>query len=127
MKILHRIGYYLGGFSIGLVLLAFFLNGRGVSCEYNYGPEGRVLKNIRTKTLHFSPESQALLDTKVIDTSAISYILKKGDVDFSKSEPRKEPCGMYFISGESKDNKNYEFYIENCDSIATMQTIKVVN
>ena len=127
MKILQRIGYYLGGFSIGLVLLAFFLNGRGVSCEYNYGPEARVLKNIRTKTMHYSLDSQTLLDSKTIDTSSISYILKKGDVDFSKSEPRKEPCGMYFVYGESKDKKNYEFYIENCDSIATLQTITVLN
>ncbi len=127
MKILHRIGYYLGGFSIGLVLLALFLNGRGVSCEYNYGPEGRVLKNIRTKTLKYSSKSQLFIDSKAIDTASISHILKKGDIDFSKSEPRNKPCGIYFIYGETKDNKKVEFYIENCDSIATMQTIKLLN
>ncbi|WP_397362796.1 hypothetical protein [Olleya sp. R77988] len=126
MKILQRIGYYLGGFAIGLVILAFFLNGRGVSCEYNYGPEARVLKNIRTKTLHFSSDSEALIASKAIDTASISNILKKGDIDFSKSEPRKEPCGIYHIEGEA-NNKNVVFYIENCDSIATLQTIKFLN
>ncbi|QXP58956.1 DUF4258 domain-containing protein [Olleya sp. HaHaR_3_96] len=127
MKILHRFGYYFGGFAIGLVILAFFLNGRGVSCEYNYGPEARVLKNIRTKTLQFSAKSTSTITSKAIDTAAISYILKKGDVDFSKSEPRKEPCGLYYIYGETKDNKHLELYIENCDSIATLQTINLLN
>ncbi|WP_272022497.1 DUF4258 domain-containing protein [Olleya namhaensis] len=123
MKILHRFGYYFGGFAIGLVILAFFLNGRGVSCEYSYGPEARVLKNIRTKTLYFSSESEALIASKTIDTASISYILKEGDIDFSKSEARKKPCGVYYIYGETKDNKNLEFYIENCDSIATLKNI----
>lgn len=127
MKILHRFGYYLGGFAIGLVILAVFLNGRGVSCEYNYGPEARVLKNIRTKTLQFTSESEALIASKVIDTASISYILKEGDVDFSKSEPRKEPCGIYYISGETKDKKNISLYIQNCDSIATLQSIQFLN
>ncbi|MGB6268913.1 MAG: hypothetical protein WBF67_07880 [Olleya sp.] len=127
MKILHRFGYYLGGFAIGLVILAVFLNGRGVSCEYNYGPEARVLKNIRTKTLQFTSESEALIASKVIDTASISYLLKEGDVDFSKSEPRKEPCGIYYISGETKDKKNISLYIQNCDSIATLQSIQFLN
>ena len=98
-----------------------------MSCEYNYGPEARVLKNIRTKTLQFSPESTSVIVSKAIDTALISYILKKGDVDFSKSEPRKEPCGIYYISGETKNKKHLELYIQNCDSIATLQTIRFLN
>ncbi len=39
MKLIQRIGYYLGGFSIGLVILAFFLNGKKTSCSY--GPDAR--------------------------------------------------------------------------------------
>ncbi len=48
MRLLHRIGYYLGGFSIGLIILAFFLSGKKTTCAYF--PEARVLKNINTKT-----------------------------------------------------------------------------
>ena len=55
MSLMRRLGYYLGGFSIGLILLAFFLSGKRTSCDY--GPEARVLKNIRTKT----PAYQAAL------------------------------------------------------------------
>jgi len=80
MKLLHRIGYYLGGFAIGLVILAFFLNGRDVSCEYSYGPEARVLKNIRNKTIQFTPESEAFLASKSIDSTTLKQIIKEGDV-----------------------------------------------
>ena len=47
MKFIHRLGYYLGGFSIGLIFLAFFLSGKRASCDY--GPDARVLKNIGQK------------------------------------------------------------------------------
>ena len=52
MKFIHRLGYYLGGFSIGLIFLAFFLSGKRASCSY--GPDARVLKNISTKQLIYS-------------------------------------------------------------------------
>ena len=52
MKLIQRIGYYLGGFAIGLVVLAFFLSGKKTSCSY--GPEARVIKNISTKKLAYS-------------------------------------------------------------------------
>jgi len=47
MEFLHRLGYYLGGFSIGLVLLFFIFNGKRTQCHY--GPEARVLDNLSDK------------------------------------------------------------------------------
>jgi hypothetical protein len=120
MTLLQRIGYYLGGFSIGLIILAFFLNGKKVSCDY--GPEARVLKNINTKKIVFSEAIITDLSAKKIDSTTISYLLKKGDVDFSKSTPREKPCGIYTIEGEYKD-KELLMTVQNCDSIATILNI----
>ena len=117
MTLLQRIGYYLGGFSIGLIILAFFLNGKKVSCDY--GPEARVLKNINTKKIVFSEAILTDLSTKKIDSTTISYLLKKGDVNFSKSTPREKPCGIYAIEGEYKDIEML-MTVQNCDSIATI-------
>ena len=122
MKLIQRIGYYLGGFSIGLVILAFFLNGKKTSCSY--GPEARVLKNINTKKIAYSHHVESLIDHKTIDSSTISYVLKKGDINFSKSNARQEPCGVYTIEGFDNDN-DITLTIENCDSIATVLTIVV--
>ena len=120
MTLLQRIGYYLGGFSIGLIILAFFLNGKKVSCDY--GPEARVLKNINTKKIVFSEAIITDLSAKKLDSTTISYLLKKGDVDFSKSTPREKPCGIYTIEGEYKD-KELLMTVQNCDSIATILNI----
>lgn len=114
MKLIQRIGYYLGGFSLGLIILAFFLNGKKTSCAY--GPEARVLKNINSKPFEFS--NSAL---KLLDSASINSLLKSGDINFSKSTPRHEPCGIYLI--ESKlDEKDIEISVENCDSI-----VKILN
>jgi len=115
MKLVQRIGYYLGGFSIGLIVLAFFFNGKKTSCSY--GPEARVLKNIRNKKIVYTNNKDNL------DSTELQYILRKGDIDFSKSNPRQEPCGVYAIESMINE-KDIVLTIENCDSIATILNIK---
>ena len=122
MKLIQRIGYYLGGFSLGLIILAFFLNGKKTSCSY--GPDARVLKNINLKKIVYSPQIQSGIQNNKIDTLDINFILKKGDIDFSKSNTRQKPCGLYVIEGNSK-NKEIILTVENCDSIATITNFKI--
>ena len=121
MHLIKRIGFYLGGFSIGLVILAFFLNGKKTSCAYC--PEARVIKNINTKTLVFSDTIHLLISERKVDSATIKNALLKGDVDFSLSNTRKKPCGVYTIESYIKDQE-VMLTVENCDSIATLQNIK---
>ena len=120
MKLLHRIGYYLGGFSIGLVVLAFFLNGKKVSCDY--GPEARVLKNINSKELRIPDTVQNELNRQLIDSLDIREVLKYATIRFSQSDTRKEPCGIYYLESTS-DNAKMDLKVENCDSIATITEV----
>ena len=120
MKLIQRIGYYLGGFSIGLIILAFFLNGKKVSCDY--GPEARVLKNINTKEIVYSEAINNALLEREIDSLTILFLLKRGDVNFSKSEPRQKPCGVYTIEG-TYNEKDLFLTVENCELTATILTI----
>lgn len=122
MKLIQRIGYYLGGFSMGLIILAFFLNGKKTSCSY--GPESRVLKNITNKKLLYTNLSKEVLKEKSVDTNLIRSILKKGDINFSEGNPRNKPCGIYLIETEF-NNQNVLFTIENCDSTATITNFKI--
>ncbi|GAA3580835.1 hypothetical protein [Snuella lapsa] len=117
MTLLQRIGYYLGGFSIGLIVLAFFLNGKKVSCSY--GPQARVIKNINSKKILFSDDIQRAITDKTVDSTGIRYILKQGDIDFSKSETHKKPCATYIVQGLYNEN-DIVLTVENCDSIATV-------
>ncbi|WP_027136471.1 hypothetical protein [Gaetbulibacter saemankumensis] len=121
MKLIQRIGYYLGGFSMGLIILAFFLNGKKTSCSY--GPEARVLKNIRQKNIEYSDIVNKIILENHIDSLLVPYVLKKGSVNFSTSESRKKPCGIYEVEGDY-GNKEVLLTIENCDSTATIKHLQ---
>ncbi|WP_423818863.1 hypothetical protein V5739_15090 [Salinimicrobium sp. TIG7-5_MAKvit] len=120
MKFIHRLGYYLGGFAIGLIILAFFLSGKKTSCAY--GPDARVLKNIRIKERAYSQEAISEIERLQIDTASITRVLHKGDVDFSRSNTDPDSCKVYMVTGDS-DSGELEMLFENCDSLATLQKI----
>ena len=126
MKIAHRIGYYLAGFAIGIVILIFFVGGSGASCEYDYGPDARVLKNIRLKERIINQETLDAMKSFAIDTTDISSALKSGDVNFSKSNTDLDSCKVYVIS-HKLDSKTITFNAENCSKKATISNLKIVD
>jgi hypothetical protein len=125
MKLIQRIGYYLGGFSIGLVLLSFFLSGKRASCAYF--PEDRVLKNIGIKAHEYSDEAMATMKIFKLDTTAVNQLISTGDVDFGESQTRKEPCGIYVINSETTEGKELQLTVENCEKLAKITGLKEVN
>jgi hypothetical protein len=124
MKLIHRIGYYLGGFSIGLVVLAFFLSGKKTSCDY--GPNARTIKNISIKKKTYSDAAVTTMHNYDLDTLIVSKLIKTGDVNFSESETKVEGCKTYLIE-TSYEDKDLEMRIKNCDSIATILSIDFIN
>lgn len=122
MKLIQRIGYYLGGFSIGLVILAFFLSGKRASCAYF--PEDRVLKNIGIKAHEYSDEAMVAMAMFNLDTTAVNQLISTGDVDFGESQTRKEPCGVYVINSETVEGKELQLTVENCEKLAKITRLK---
>ena len=112
MKLLQRLGYYLAGFAVGLIFLAFFLKGKNFSCDY--GPHARVKKAITTKPIQYNGNDSTLVKT----------ILNTGKVDFSKSDTRKKPCGQYYVEA-LVDNETIGLEIENCETL--VKVIQIVN
>ena len=121
MKLIHRIGYYLGGFTIGIVILIFFLSGKKTSCDY--GPNARVLKNIRSKHKTYTPEAEKQMKTFQLDSIFIDQTLQTGDVLFSESETSLDSCNVYLVESK-KDKKTFTTSFRNCDSLVTILTIK---
>lgn len=98
------------GFLLGIFLLLIMFGNRDFSCVGNYFPEGRVLEDIKEKELIFSTQIPSNYN-KITDTVYFKHVfLKNASVDFSKSEPRKKPCGEYLIS-----NDTLELLIKNCE------------
>lgn len=122
MSLFKRFLYYFGGFSIGLVILFFFLGGKKASCDY--GPNARTLKNIRSKNRIISPEVLTIMNNKKIDTSTISKILNDGNVLFSESNTTLDSCKIYVIEGEI-DKKVVKLTVENCNTRALINGLNI--
>lgn len=124
MKFIHRLGYYLGGFSIGLILLMFFLNGKDASCDY--GPNARTIKNISSKPISYSDKASVFITEQNLDSTTIVNLVKFGSVDFSESKSKIDSCRVYLIENSYKE-REIELKIKNCDSIATLLQIDYIN
>lgn len=122
MSVLKRFGYYLIGFSAGLIILAIFWNKK--NAEFCYGIDCRVLKNIRSKNLAYTPQSDEVLKNNNIDSLTIQYILNKGDVDISRSNTKLDSCKIYVIDGDTKKGL-ITLTIENCNRTATVTLVDI--
>ena len=122
MKLAYRLVYFSGGFLIGIALLFFILSGKKTSCAY--GPEARTLKNIRFKERAFSEQTLQVLHENHMDTSAVSVLLKDGEVVFSESNTDLDSCKQYVIKGIISE-KNLKIRIENCEKKATVTEAEV--
>ena len=117
MKFIHRLAYYLFGFSIGLIFLFFFLSKKEARCDYS--PNARVKKNIRIKPKVYSETVLMKIHENNLDTSYVTYLLSKGKVDFSKSNTNLDICNIYIITGKM-DDKQLVLKVENCPEEAVI-------
>lgn len=123
MNFIQRLGFFSVGLIMGIGILMFFLGGKKASCDYS--PNARTLKNIRNKERIFSENALTYFNVNDIDTAVVSTILKSGNVDFGKSDTKKQPCKVYFISEEIDSLKlNLELEIENCIEKAVIKSVK---
>lgn len=113
----------MGGFAIGLVLLAFFLSGKKTSCAY--GPNARTLKNIGLKQKEYSEELSTSMRRYQLDSTDISELISSGDVNFSESHTKGDSCHSYLIENEWKD-QDIELWVKNCDSVATVLSFRLL-
>lgn len=123
MTFKQRLPYFLGGLTVGIIIVVFFLGKKNTT--FDYGPNARLLKNIRLKERVFSDEALSTLKTYEIDTAAISQILKNGDADMW-NKIKMDSCIQYSISGIN-DLKHISITVKNCESVAYINKITIKN
>ncbi len=121
--LLHRFKLFGSGFSIGIIILMFFLNGKKSRC--NWFPNERILNIIRQKKIEYTPNINKLISNKEIDSTDINLFLMNGNIDFSKSQVENKPCRKYWIDGKIKDKKA-TLHVKICDSIAYMDELIIL-
>lgn len=131
MRIIQRVGYYLVGVAIGIVLLAFFLKGKmkDSKLEFAYFPEARVLKSLGNMPFTLSAKAKKNPLGQEIDSIWLSNFYNTADVDFSKSNPRKADClKEYTLNGNASAKDLRMFLTLNpCDSLVKIEEITVLN
>ena len=107
MKLLYRIGYYLLGLFIGLILLSVIFKGKKTTC--NYGPNDRVISNLSKKRWN-----SKLVDIVSFDSISFHEFLDMARVDFNKSDTSKDSCKIYYLNGYWKEQA-ISLELENCE------------
>ncbi|MDP3312629.1 hypothetical protein [Lutibacter sp.] len=119
MTFKQRLPYFLGGLTIGIIVVVFFLGKKETT--FDYGPNARVLKNISTKKLNINAFILEELSSHKLDTSTIYQILKNGDVDLG-NKIKNDSCISYTIEGE-KELQHITIKVNNCPKNAFVEKI----
>jgi hypothetical protein len=119
MSLFYRIGYYLVGFSVGLVFLAFVFNGKKTSC--NYSPSSRVKSSLLQKKIHFSDKFKTQYPE--INDSILRSLIKQGNINFSKSETQLDSCRVYHI--DFVNDKNSFLKVANCEKKVAVLKVQI--
>ena len=123
MTFKQRLPFFLGGLTIGIIIVVFVFGKKNTT--FDYGPNARVLKNIRIKERVFSEKALTILNTSSeIDTANISEILRKGNVDLSNKIKLDSCLYKYNIQGK-QDLKNITLTVTNCETMAIIEDIKI--
>ena len=128
-KLIRRFGYYLVGLALGVVALTYINKQKGTS--FNYGPNARVLSQLRLRdTFKISEKAQLTINKYNLDSLDIAYVLHKGEWDRSKSDVHKKPCPDYWIDitiGKKTNDKvvsnNFAFIFERCEYVTTIKEV----
>jgi hypothetical protein len=122
MTFKQRLPFFLGGLTVGIIIVVFFLGKKNTT--FDYGPNARILKNLRVKERIYSEEALAVLSSINLDTALVSAILKNGNVDVSNKIKLDTCLFQYNIKGKEKLS-NILLTIKNCDSVIYIEKINV--
>ena len=115
----QRLPYYLVGLFMGILVVVFVLGKKNTT--FDYGPNARVLKNIRSKELIFDEAVIQTLNNSDYDTAIVSQLLREGKADMWNKE-RLDSCIRYEIRGR-KEISNILLTVKNCDSLAFIEAL----
>jgi hypothetical protein len=119
-----RFTLYGFGFVIGLILVFFILGGKNASC--NWLPNDRILHIISQKKISFDDEVKQTMNSTGIDSLDVMQVLLDGEIDFSKSIVKNEPCRNYWIQGKEAQ-KELVLTVEICDSLAVVKSLRNIS
>lgn len=120
MNLTQRFSRYFIGIVIGLILVFVFFGKR--SCN-DWMPNKRVLLRLSETDMIISKNARCKMDCYGFQDEDLLHLLRTGDVNFRKSDPRSYPL-LYYVEAERADNGvDYAMEFEARDSTTTLLNI----
>lgn len=113
MTFAKRLRFYLIGFGIGIVFVAFFFGERAFQCSYF--PNSRILEEAKFYPIKYSEEVENFLQSEKLDSLFVKdELLKKSNItNLGTDEVREEPCRIY--RAEYREEMSYDFVFQICN------------
>ena len=85
--------------------------------------ETTIELNRNPSHIHYSKHAKCRMACRHIDETEIADILKKGSINYKKSQLKGEDCqNKYAVEGYSKDNQHLRIIFAPCGSSVTVVT-----
>ena len=126
MKFKFRFAYYLFGLMLGVFFVIYFLGAKADAkgVEFCYLPNCRTLKDMRSKSFHYSETAKQILNEGWVTVEDIKTSMKYGEIDFSKSKIPSKNGKIYIIEGKTSHNEAIILTVANSTTKATLETIE---
>lgn len=121
MNFWQRFRFFLIGFIPGCIILAFIINKKGCS-----SPNELKMLELSHQTLEVSDKVKCKLKCLVMTEQGFQINLRNFKVNYDLSEVRKKPYGVYFLQGIDDQEKRYELYVEDRDTVTYVDDIKLL-
>jgi len=122
MTFKQRLPYFLGGLIIGFIVVVFIWGKKNTT--FDYGPNARVLKNLRIKDRVFSKEAMDVMHFYHLDTALVTNLFQHGNVDLGNKIKLDTCLYQYNIEGKNK-LQHITLTVKNCDSVVYIEKIIV--
>jgi hypothetical protein len=122
MTFKQRLPYFLGGLIIGIIVVVFIWGKKNTT--FDYGPNARVLKNLRIKDRVFSKEAMDVMHFYHLDTALVTNLFQHGNVDLGNKIKLDTCLYQYNIEGKNK-LQHITLTVKNCDSVVYIEKIIV--
>lgn len=123
MNFLGRLKFYGFGFGLGLLIVFAMFGTRSCTTPNEMKMQELVFQ-------HFILSEQAACKLKCLkmNEALLKIELRNFEVNYDVSQPRKEPCGEYFIQPKQKVAGQYRFelVINDCDTITRINDISIL-
>jgi len=116
MSLTKRLFTFGIGLFLGIIIVIVIWDKKDVS--FNYGPDARVISQILKKDKQIiETDVNDFLQVRHIDSSRFREIIRKSDINFSKSKQHKKPCREFLLDARYK-KQSFEIQVKLCDSLA---------